>query len=116
MILDTSLSARPVVITEQITPALCAISNFGLGGRRGRGGGGGGGGSGRGEQNLALCASVRLRASARLSHLDHPPLRTAPAALAFLSPVQRSSEGPETGSARCCFPSSSLTKKKKNEW
>lgn len=33
VILDTSLSARPAVITEQITPALCAISNFGLGGR-----------------------------------------------------------------------------------
>lgn len=37
VILDTSLSARPAVITEQITPALCAISNFGLGGRRGQG-------------------------------------------------------------------------------
>lgn len=66
---------------------------------------------------MARCVSVRLHASARLSHLDHPALRTAPAAERFflLSRAREVVSGPRNWVAGCCFPSKSKKKCKKGK-
>lgn len=114
MILDTPLSARPAVITEQITPALCAVSNLGLGGPRG-------GremvvvdGVSRTWLSVFLCDYMRLLGYLiwTIQRSEQLPLLS----ISFSCPEpERSSQGSETGSAECCFPSKSLKKCKEKK-